>query len=99
MTVILSEKVKRTLHGGYSENLQGVQDQDKTKLVTTCLGKECDFSGYKRMNGGYLALWCGQQKIAVIDLRTCPNGKWQKDAKGFPANQTANGPPKMPGIV
>jgi hypothetical protein len=33
---------------------------------------------------GYTVLWCSLHSKAVIDLERCPDGKWEKDSKGYP---------------
>jgi len=67
-----------------SKNISPYARASTKRTQNKCLGKECEFSGYKTMDNECLFLWCGQQEVAVIDLNACPEGKWMKDEKGFP---------------
>jgi hypothetical protein len=63
-----------------------------------CLAGACELASYQVEAGvdrlNCEVLWCGRADSAVIDLASCPDGKWVKDDRGRPCmakNQTNGG--------
>jgi len=67
----------------YKKDIIDLLNSKSVQAPARCLGSECNDVRYEDAEGS-LWLWCDHFDKAVIHLMECPQGHWQKDAKGFP---------------
>ncbi len=63
--------------------------KDTAKKEITCLVGPCRLVRHEvqftyNKEADYTVLWCSLKGKAVVDVEVCPDGKWEKDSKGYP---------------
>lgn len=71
----------------HKKNIISLLNSKQAHSHVKCLGVECSYIRYEDEEGSPW-LWCDHLEKAVIHLMECPQGHWQKNAKGFPLPNT-----------